>query len=75
MPKFIEEAPLKLINALRPFFQPRDRDYWPAEGRCVVLQAGLLANRPVTPIADGHAYYGTDTNTLYIGDGGAWVGV
>jgi hypothetical protein len=34
---------------------------------------GTLAARPASPDADGDLYYATDIDTLYIGDGGAWV--
>ena len=71
----IEAAPLKLVDQLRAFFFPRDRDVIPAEGRAVVLQAGPTADRPATPLRDGHAYYDTTANVLYIGDGGAWNAV
>lgn len=71
----IEAAPLRLVEQLRAFFQPRDRHYTPAAGRTICCEAGTLANRPATPVRDGAFYYGTDTNALYVGDAGAWVTV
>jgi hypothetical protein len=38
------------------------------------LKSGADASKG-TPDGDGDAYWATDTDTLYIGDGGAWVEV
>lgn len=40
-----------------------------------VAQADVVANIPAAPFFDGEFFYATDTDALYVGDGGAWVAV